>query len=280
MKYREYSIFYSWQSDADPATNWEFIRGALDLAVAEIKQTNGFEIPIVDSGMERVGGMPEVATIMFDKIRGAAIFVGDVTLVGEIKQHGNKPTKKTANPNVLMEMAYAGAKLGWQRVICVMNQKFGKTEKLPVDIRNRRWPIRYKLPSEDKMADEVKAKLVEDLKEAIKAIIYVDTQAVAEAIRRFDSNCIQVAEASRHHPSFHAPNPDDALTRVMNAAIPRLLDLGLIHCDSDSRQCLYAYHWTYLGRMFIRQHWPNDVPEWIRKIDGESPAAGYEKRPD
>src|SRR6267142_750061 len=100
MKYREYSIFYSWQSDADPTTNWEFIREALDLAVAEIKQKNGYEIPVVDSGMKRVGGMPEVATIMFDKIRGAAIFVGDVSLVGEINQHGNKPTKKTANPNV------------------------------------------------------------------------------------------------------------------------------------------------------------------------------------
>jgi hypothetical protein len=216
MKYREYSIFYSWQSDADPATNWEFIRSALDIAVEDIKRGKGFDIPVVESGMERIGGMPEVATIMFDKIRSAAIFVGDVSLVGEIKQHGNKPTKKTANPNVLMEMAYAAAKLGWQRVICVMNQKFGKAEKLPVDIRNRRWPIRYKIPPDEKTtAEEVKIKLAEDLKVAVEAIMYVDYQAVAEAVRRFDSNCIQVAEASRHHPTFHAPRPDDNLTRVM-----------------------------------------------------------------
>jgi hypothetical protein len=32
--------------------------------------------------------------------------------------------------------------------------------------------------------------------------------------------------------------------------------------------------------MLIRQHWPNDIPDWIQKIDSESPAAGYEQRPD
>jgi hypothetical protein len=125
----------------------------------------------------------------------------------------------------------------------------------------------------------VKTRLAADLKDAIEAIIYVDGQTVAEAIRRFDSNCIQVAEASRHHPSFHAPNPDDALTRIMNAAIPRLLDRGLIHCEYDSHQCRYAYHWTYLGRMFVRENWPNEIPEWIQRIDSESPVAGYVLRP-
>ena len=231
--------------------------GALDLAVEEIKQRKGFDIPVIDSGMERVGGTPEVATIMFDKIRAAAIFVGDVSLVGEIRPHGNKPTKKTANPNVLMEMAYAGAKLGWQRVICVMNQAFGRAEKLPVDIRNRRWPVRYKMPpDEGTTAEQVKAKLVEDLKVAIEAIIYVDDQAVADAVRRFDSNCISVVAASRFHPSFHPPPANQVTfgsatgmdTLALNAAIPRLLDLGLIHCDFDSRQGLFAYHWTWLGQ--------------------------------
>jgi hypothetical protein len=289
MKYREYSMFYSWQSDADPDTNWEFIRCALDVAVEEIKQRKGFDIPVVDSGMERVGGTPEVATIMFDKIRGAAIFVGDLSLVGEIKQHGNRTTKKTANPNVLMEMAYAGAKLGWQRVICVMNQHFARAEKLPVDIRNRRWPVRYRMPPDEKAnAEEIKAKLAEDLKVAIEAIMYVDDQAVADAVRRFDSNCISVVSASRFHPSFHPPPANQVTfgsatgmdTLALNAAIPRLLDLGLIHCDFDGRQGVFAYHWTWLGRMLIRQHWPNDIPEWIQKIDSESPAAGYEQRPD
>src|SRR5438128_580679 len=117
MHYREYGIFYSWQSDSDPKCNWEFIRAALDVAVAEIREKEGFDIPVVDSGMERVAGTPEVATIMFEKIGAAAIFVGDVSVVGKIEQHGKRKPKSTSNPNVLMEMVYAAAKIGWQRVI-------------------------------------------------------------------------------------------------------------------------------------------------------------------
>jgi len=94
--------------------------------------------------------------------------------------------------------------------------------------------------------------------------------------------------ASRFHPSFHAPranhvtfgSPTGMDTPALNAAIPRLLDLGLIHCEFDSRHGLFASHWTWPGRMLIRRHWPNEIPEWIRQIDGESPAAEYEQRPD
>src|SRR5262249_12115997 len=152
-----------------------------------------------------------------------------------------------------------------------------------------RWPVRYRMPPDERTtADQVKAKLVEDLKVAIEAIMYVDDQAVADAVRRFDSNCISVVASSRFHPGFHPPPANQVTfgsatgmdTLALNAAIPRLLDLGLIHCDFDSRQGLFAYHWTWLGRMLIRQHWPNDVPQWIQKIDSESPAAGYEQRPD
>jgi hypothetical protein len=280
MRYREYSIFYSWQSDAERETNWGFIQSALELAIAEIKVRNGFDSPILDWGLERVAGSPEVATIMFEKIRASAIFVGDVSLVGEIKQTGGKPTKKTANPNVLMEMAYAGAKIGWQRIICVMNTRFGKAEKLPVDIRNRRYPIRYKLSADDMtMIEEVKKALANDLRKAIDVVPYRDHQAVLDAAARFDSNCIRVVSASRFHPCFHPPPPNQVTfgsatgidTLALNAAIPRLLDLGLIHCDFDSRQNLFSYHWTWLGRMFIRQHWPNDIPAWIAEIDKQTP---------
>ena len=113
-------------------------------------------------------------------------------------------------------------------------------------------------------------------------------QAVADAVRCFVSNCTSVVAASRFHPSFHPPPANQVTfgsatgedTLALNAAIPRLLALRLIHCDFDSRQGLFAYHWTWLGRMLILQHWPNDIPEWIQKIDGESPAAEYEQRPD
>jgi hypothetical protein len=282
MIWRDYTIFYSWQSDSERSTNWDFIREALDQAAMTIRAKEGFDLPIVDAGMERIGGSPEVASIMFKKISGAAIFVGDVTLVGDIKKNG--PTKRVPNPNVLMEMSFAGAVLGWNRVICVMNESAGKPDKLPVDIRNRRHPIGYRL-SDANTSDSaaIRTTLAEDLRVAIEAVVYADYQAVIEAERRFDANCIDVVASSRFYPSFaphRPPNPDgtqSAAERVLFAAIPRLLDLGLILCDYESGSGLYAYHWTYLGRMYIRKKWPNNLPDWIKDMD-QVAAKGEAKR--
>jgi hypothetical protein len=166
-----------------------------------------------------------------------------------------------------------------------MNTAIGRAEKLPVDIRNRRFPIRYKLgPDNLAEAETVKLELAKDFRIAIDAILYQDHQAVNDAGKRFDSNCIQVVTANRGRPYFFMPPPNQVTfgsatgidTLTINAAIPRLLDLGLIECDYDTRQNLYAYHWTFLGRMYIRQKWPNDIPPWIAEIDRQSPATGYD----
>ena len=145
----EYTIFYSWQMDAPISTNKEFIRAALDEAVAQINSNLRIEpSPRIDSGMDDVAGTPEVATIMFEKIKDSAIFVGDVSLVGSIDRYDDTKktgTQKTLNPNVAIEMGYAGALIGWDRIICVMNEKFGLRKDQPFDVRNRRFPINYTL---------------------------------------------------------------------------------------------------------------------------------------
>src|ERR1700732_4399624 len=72
-----YTIFYSWQSDTAKKYNWSFIEKALQQAASDVKQSgNKHGMPTVDFGMERVAGSPEVATVMFRKIKSAAIFVG------------------------------------------------------------------------------------------------------------------------------------------------------------------------------------------------------------
>ncbi|MGB2821100.1 MAG: hypothetical protein WBF17_08970, partial [Phycisphaerae bacterium] len=79
------AIFYSWQSDTPASCNRTFIRSAIDVAIAGLPQTAEVaESPRVESGMEGVAGTPEVATVMFDKIRRSAVFIGDVTLVGSV----------------------------------------------------------------------------------------------------------------------------------------------------------------------------------------------------
>ena len=69
----EPTIFYSWQSDSPGHCNRNFIRKALDEAVALILPTGTVnDSPRVDSGMERIAGSPEVASVMFDKIKKSA----------------------------------------------------------------------------------------------------------------------------------------------------------------------------------------------------------------
>ena len=110
----DFTIFYSWQSDSPAKANRKFIEMALRDAVKAISDEKSMaDLPVVDLGMERVAGSPEVATIMFRKIGRSAIFLGDVSLITEVKKLiSTKEQKLAANPNVLIEMGYAAAYLG------------------------------------------------------------------------------------------------------------------------------------------------------------------------
>jgi hypothetical protein len=78
----------------------------------------------------------------------------------------------------MIEMGYAAGTIGWERIVCVMNQKLGRVEKLPIDVRNRRFPIRYKMGDNliDE-ADDIQIGLIADLQTAIEAIVFCDYEA-------------------------------------------------------------------------------------------------------
>lgn len=251
----DFTIFYSWQSDAPCEINRGFIEKALREAVEKIKAKGELpDVPIIDLGMERVPGSPEIATIMFRKIGRSAIFVGDVSLVGEIK--GN-PSKKIPNGNVSVEMGYAAAYLGWERIICVLNEHYGKAEEQPVDTRNRRFPVNYVLPPSRDNEDEVFKSLVNDLHRAIHAVYIYDLESAKETIRLLDINCMNLIAAAAKHDCFFSPDPNRTTiggpldTAKFNAAVTRSLDLGLIWTDIASGQGKYAYHWTYKGKKVL-----------------------------
>ena len=174
----------------------------------------------------------------------------------------------------MIEMGYAAGTLGWDRIICVMNEAsaYGPVADLPVDIRNRRWPIRYELnpiayttepTEEDKRArKDVQSQLAKDLFAAVKAVIHRDFEAVDEAFRRLDANCLSVLTLHAESEGFLAPDTRSFSmgsstgvdSVVLNAAIPRLLDLSLIECGIHEGK--YAYFWTYLGKqLLIKQGW-------------------------
>jgi hypothetical protein len=238
----DFTIFYSWQSDAPEEINWKLIEKALREAVEKIKAKNELpDVPIVDLGMERVPGSPEIATIMFRKISRSAIFVGDVSLVGQMK---GDTTKQIPNGNVSVEMGYAAAQLGWERIICVLNETFGEAKDQPVDTRNRRFPINYKLPPTRENEAEVYKGLVNDLHRAINAVYVYDLESAKEAVRLLDVNCMSLLAIHAVGEFFSAPDlkattfggPLD--TAKFNAAVTRSLDLGvdLDRCIPGTRQ--------------------------------------------
>src|ERR1700680_3596064 len=124
----EYPVFYSWQNDLPKKCNRTFIRGALEEAVRRVVAAAQVEDPPrVDSGMEGIAGSPEVATVMFQKIDRCALFVADTTLVGTSPpSEPDEQPKRVPNPNVSLEMGYAAGRIGWDRIICVMNEAYGE----------------------------------------------------------------------------------------------------------------------------------------------------------
>jgi hypothetical protein len=252
-------VFYSWQSDTAPNANRSFIRIALEAATKRIGRIDAVEdSPRIDSGMEGVAGSPEVATVMFEKIRDSGVVVGDVTLVGTILRHDGS-SKRTPNPNVLLELGYAAATLGWGRVIGVMNEHFASAIDQPFDLRNRRFPILYSLnPAHPSERDATLSRLTTDLEGALRAVVTSDYRAAETVAARLDTSCrafiAQYATATRipEPPanSFSLGSSSGLDTPRLLAAISRLLDLGAIRAVLDPSTG-YAYEWTYLGKSVV-----------------------------
>lgn len=81
-----------------------------------------------------MNGSPDITQTIFDKIEKSVLFVCDISIVSSLK------TKKTPNPNVLIELGYALSKLGWEHIICLFDGNTGSINDLPFafDLRQKR----------------------------------------------------------------------------------------------------------------------------------------------
>jgi hypothetical protein len=263
----EYPIFFSWQ--ADTKEDKRFIRGALDDAVAALKTADA-QYPIVETDLAGMASGPETAAALLEIINSSAFFLADLTLVGEY-QSASAGSRKTANPNVLIELGYAAGVMGWERILCVMNEakKYGPPSALPADIRQRRWPIPYQLTPlaynadpdarEKDQRDKAQSQLSSDLQAALRLVTKKDLETLNRAFKRLDANCLAVLKFHANDLGFLSPATSNASMKflepdnvVKTAAIPRLLDLGLIECGIHEGR--YAYWWTYLGRILLEKH--------------------------
>ena len=263
----DFTIFYSWQADAPARSNRNLIREAILSAISDPSLV--VDSPRFESGMEQTAGTPEVATIMFEKILACSIFVGDVTLVGSIKTDvgGEEQVKKTPNPNVSLEMGFAAATIGWDRIICVMNEAacFGTREEQAFDVRNRRYPINYTLDPEQAKNENVWQKALHDLSQwmkiGIETVEQNELRKVQDVRKKLDIRCLDLlAELGPGFDSFPEPTATTvrehpALGKLdrgrFNAACVRLLELGVLFVNFSADRRDYAYHWTYLGKKLL-----------------------------
>jgi hypothetical protein len=163
-------VFYSWQSDR--SQNRNFIRTALNSAAVELQEKLALDEPqreiVIDQDTQGLPGSPGIAEAILTKIRSTDIFVADLTFIDDTAS-ASASTRRTPNPNVMLEYGYALHALSDARIIGVFNEQFGLPQELPFDLAHRRWPIRFSLQDGiDRQAE--KKRLISALKEAIRSI--------------------------------------------------------------------------------------------------------------
>lgn len=155
------TIFYSWQSDLPNNANWTFIEDSIVLSTKELKKLKPISINInIDRATREDTGSPDITESIFSKISNSSVFVADISIVNSL----DKSTRKTPNPNVLIELGYAARTLGWEKIICIYNTDFGSFDDLPFDLRNRRI-MTYSL--KDKVKPDIKKSLSNQIKKSI-----------------------------------------------------------------------------------------------------------------
>lgn len=158
-------IFYSWQSDLSNDTNQNGIRLSIKSAIPLIEtMIDDLDITL-DEATSNTPGSPYIPGKIVEKISKSDVFICDLTPIGESFDE----KKRIANPNVLIELGFAVAELGWDRVIILLNTNYGKLpDDLPFDVdKHRATPFKIV----DKSDKNGKGQLTQILKDAIKIII-------------------------------------------------------------------------------------------------------------
>jgi hypothetical protein len=183
-------IFYSWQSDLPNKTNRGFIDDALALAVKELHRDPEIEVePVIDRDVAGMPGSPDIAQTILAKIKGAEIFVGDVSIIN------SGAVRPAPNPNVLVELGYAMAALGTERIIMVLNAAYGGPELLPFDLRQR-IAVVYTMREETDERAPVRNELSKKLENALRTI-FVERDTILPGLTKLDNEIF--AEMCEEH---------------------------------------------------------------------------------
>jgi hypothetical protein len=256
----EFTVFYAWQSDLPRKLTRDVIHEAATQAVKRLKLDVSLEdAPRLDHDTQNVPGVPEIASTIFRKIDQCGVFLADVTFVATTAPNDpSKTAKRLPNPNVVLELGYAAARVGWDRVILVMNTEYGPPEDLIFDLRHRRFPLTFRLSSSTrKDVSTVQQNLSKRIEEAIRAALQSQHAAVQDAVSQLDMHgfvWMREAGQSDYFSVAQRTTMGEILSaQRSDAALIRLLDLKLVRCDVVPGGNKYVYHWTYLGKLVLKQ---------------------------
>lgn len=142
-----YTIFYSWQSDLPNSETRGLIGDSIDAAVKSLKGTATIH---ADRDTKGEFGSPDIVQTVFAKIDECDVFVADVSAVTtyhpiekadedeSIDEEKPKRIKATPNANVMIELGYATQVVGWDNIICIMNDDYNHDGEIPFDIEHHR----------------------------------------------------------------------------------------------------------------------------------------------
>ena len=129
-------IFYSWQSDLPNKCNRGFIEDCIKRTIKKYKDTITID---ADRDVQNNTGSPDIANTIFAKIDECDLFIADISIINKSKRKlFRSKARPTPNPNVLLELGYAAATLGWDRIVCIYNTDYSELDALPFDLRQHR----------------------------------------------------------------------------------------------------------------------------------------------
>lgn len=154
----EKTVFYSWQSDLSKSGNLNFIETSIKKALKKLHSKEPISIDLkFDKATRSLAGSPDIAESIFTKIAGCNVFIADISIINPESEN----SRKTPNPNVLIELGFAARALGWEKIICIFNSEFGDFNDLPFDLRNRRIMDYSCIKNKSELSKEIESAIIE-----------------------------------------------------------------------------------------------------------------------
>ncbi len=163
-----FTVFYCWQSDSNQNHTRRLIREALDAAADRITEDKAVPFRVaVHADTENEPGLCNIPETILRRLREADAIISDLTFVAVT----NCGKKHCSNPNVLFELGYAFNAIGPERLICVLNERYGEGSNQIFDLAHHRRPIAYTSPCVGKTRSQTVDALAIELEAALRDVI-------------------------------------------------------------------------------------------------------------